>query len=71
MDKAHPKQQHLCYMLSEIDALREDLKTLAADRGSMCDPEVVALSMRLDLLIDKYYRALSSPSGRKAATESS
>ena len=69
MDEGLAKQQHLRYMLSKIDALRKELEAPAADRRSMCDPKIVELSARLDLMINDYYRTLSSR--LNAATESS
>jgi ElaB/YqjD/DUF883 family membrane-anchored ribosome-binding protein len=55
------RQKALEGLLVEIDLLRENLEKTVRLRGSMSDAEVVALSARLDSLLNRYYRQSTRP----------
>ncbi len=58
-------------ILCEIDFQRQQLCKLSLRRVSLSDAAVVALSRRLDGLVNRYYRELDSSVVEKAATEPS
>jgi len=43
-------------LLKKINKLREKMEALALIKGSLSDPEVVAISQRLDVFIVKYQK---------------
>jgi len=46
-------------ILSEIQKLRSDLNRLTKDKSDLIDPEVIYVSQKLDIFLNKYYRTFA------------
>ncbi len=52
------EEQDLKQLIISIENLRLKLEVLVEVKGTLGDPEVLAASQELDLVLNKYYRSL-------------